>query len=78
MNMQTAGQIANRLATRYFRDGMIENSESVPVQINAVTAEQLIALVREFLSANIWTLGLYGNTHKAVADDLYERFGKLF
>lgn len=78
MSMQTAGQIAMRLATRYFRDGMIENSEAVPVQINAVTADQLIALVREFLDANIWTLGLYGNTHKAVADDLYERFGKLF
>lgn len=78
MGMQTAGQIANRLAGRYFRDGMIENSETVPVQINAVTAEQLIELVREFVAANCWALGLYGDTHKAVADDLAERFSKLF
>lgn len=78
MGIQTVGQIANRLAERYFFDGVIDDFNEVPNRINSITKEQIIETAREFLRHNCWTLGLYGSTDKAMADNLYERFGRVF
>lgn len=78
MGMQTVGQIVNRLAERYFFDGVIDDVNAMPKRINSITAEQIIETTREFLRHDCWTLGLYGSTDKAMADNLYERFAKVF
>ena len=78
MGIQTAGQLTSWLATRYFFDGRIEDFAQEPERIKAITRERVIDTAREFLSHNCWTLGLYGNTDKATADLLHEKFGKLF
>lgn len=78
MSTQTVGQIANYLAERYFFDGVIEDPETVPERIRAVTKEQIIDAARDFVRYNCWTLGLYGSTDKAMADGLQERLGRLF
>ena len=78
MDIQTVGQIANWLAERYFFDGIIDDFASVPERINSITREQIIETARDFLRYNCWTLGLYGSTDKPMADQLYDRFGKVF
>ena len=78
MGMQTTAQIANFMAGPYFSDGVIERHEVMPSRINAVTKDQIVQVVRRFLSDNCWTLGVYGNTRKAVADRLGEIFAPLF
>lgn len=78
MGTQTVGQIASWLAERYFFDGVADDFGAVPQRINSITKEQIVEAVRDFLRYNCWTLGLYGSTDKAMADQLYERFGKLF
>lgn len=78
IGIQTVGQIANWLAERYFFSGLIYNFAEVPERISAITKEQIIEIVREFLRSNCWTIGLYGSTDKAMADNLAERFNKLF
>ena len=78
MGIQTVGQITGWLAERYFFDGIIDDFSAVPGRINAITKEQIIETARDFLRHNCWTLGLYGSTDKAMADQLYDRFAKLF
>ena len=78
MGIQTVGQIAGWLAERYFFDGIIDDFSAVPGRINAITKEQIIETARDFLRHNCWTLGLYGSTDKAMADQLNDRFAKLF
>ena len=58
--------------------GIIDDFASVPRRINSITKEQIIETARDFLRHNCWTLGLYGSTDKAMADQLYDRFAKLF
>ena len=78
MGTQTVGQIANWFAEHYFFDGVIADFSAVPDRINAITREQIVEIARDFLRHNCWTLGLYGSTDKAMADQLYDRFTRLF
>lgn len=78
MGIQTVGQIANWLAERYFFDGVIDDFTSIPDRINSITREQIVETVRDCLRYNCWTLGLYGSTDKAMADQLSERLAKMF
>ena len=78
MGTQTVGQIANWFAEHYFFDGVIADFSAVPDRINAITKEQIVEIARDFLRHNCWTLGLYGSTDKAMADQLYDRFARLF
>lgn len=78
MGIQTVNQAANWLASRYFFDGTIDDFSKVPERIESITKEQIVEVVRDFLRRNCWTIGLYGSTNKAMADQLSERFSKLF
>ena len=78
MGTQTVGQIAGWLADRYFFDGVIDDFSAVPARINAISPEQIIETARDIIRHNCWTLGLYGSTDKTMADQLYDRFAKLF
>lgn len=78
MGIQTVNQAANWLAGRYFFDGTIDDFSKVPERIESITKEQIVEVVRDFLRCNCWTIGLYGSTNKAMADQLSERFSKLF
>lgn len=78
MGVQTVGQLANWLAERYFFNGTIDNFADIPERVKSVSVEQIVETTRDFLRSNCWTLGLYGTTDKATADQLAERFSKLF
>lgn len=78
MGLQTAGQLANFLSGGYFYDGTIKKYEDGPKQINAVTVDKMVALAREFFTTNIWSLGLWGSTDQAMADQLQDKFSVLF
>lgn len=78
MGIQTTGQVANWLANRYFSDGMIDDFAEMPQRIRSITKDQIVETARDFIRHNCWTLGLYGSTDKAAADQLYDRFGRLF
>ncbi|MCL2038130.1 insulinase family protein [Candidatus Saccharibacteria bacterium] len=78
MGIQTTGQLNGWLAARYFFDGRIEDFASEPDRIKAITRERIVDTAREFLANNCWTLGLYGNTDKAMAELLHEKAEKLF
>lgn len=78
MGIQTTGQVANWLASRYFFDGVIDDFAAVPDRINSVTKEQIVEIARDFIRTNCWTLGLYGSTDKPMADQLYDCFARLF
>lgn len=78
MGLQTAGQLANFLAGRYFYDGTIKKYEDGPAQINAVTIDEMVRLAREFFTTNIWSMGLWGSTDQAMADKLQGKFAELF
>ncbi len=78
MGMQTVGQVSGWLANRYFFDGRIEDFDSQPDKIRAITKERIVETAREFFATNCWGLGLYGNTDKATADKLGDKLAKLF
>lgn len=78
MGIQTVGQLNNWLANRYFFDGRVEDFESQPEKIHAITKERITDTAREFFAGNCWGLGLYGNTEKAVAEKLNDKLAKLF
>lgn len=78
MGVQTVGQLTNWLAERYFFNGTIDNFADIPERVKSVGVEQIVETTRDFLRSNCWTLGLYGTTDKATADQLAEKFSKLF
>jgi len=78
MGIQTTSQLNAWLATRYFFDGRIEDFAAEPDRIKAITRQRIVDTAREFLANNCWTLGLYGNTDKAMAEVLHDKAAKLF
>lgn len=78
MGVQTTAQINQWFAGRYFFDGRIEDFTKQPERIKNVTREKIIKTTREFFAAKVWSIGIYGNTDKALADKLHEKLAKLF
>lgn len=78
MGAQTVGRINAWYAGRYFFDGKIEDFMAQPEAINAVTKEQIVDTARQFIHANCWTFGAYGNTEIAFVRDLTAKFEPLF
>lgn len=78
MGAQTAGQINRWYADRYFFDGRINDYDSRPDEIQAVTRERIVETAREFILSDCWILGGIGNIDKAFVDDLYNKLTPLF
>lgn len=78
MGAQTVGRINNWYASRYFFDGKVEDFLKQPEAITAVTKEQIIETARQFLAANCWTLGAYGNSDIAFIRELSAKIEPLF
>lgn len=78
MGAQTVGQISRFYAGRYFSDGWIENYETRPQAIAAVTRKRIIETVNEFITGNCWVLGGVGNTDKALMDSLQAKLETIF
>lgn len=78
MGAQTVGRINNWYASRYFFDGKIEDFLKQPEAINAVTKDQIVETARQFLAANCWTLGAYGNSDIAFIRELSAKIEPLF
>lgn len=78
MGAQTVGRINNWYASRYFFDGKIEDFMKQPEAINAVTKEQIVETARQFLAANCWSFGAYGNSEIAFIRELSAKFEPLF
>jgi predicted Zn-dependent peptidase len=78
MGAQTVGRINNWYASRYFFDGKIEDFLKQPEAINAVTKDQIVETARQFLAANCWTLGAYGNSDIAIIRELSAKIEPLF
>lgn len=78
MGAQTVGRINNWYASRYFFDGKIEDFMKQPEAINAVTKEQIIETARQFLTANCWAFGAYGNSEIAFIRELSAKLEPLF
>lgn len=78
MGAQTAGQINRWYADRYFFDGRINDYDTRPAEIEAVTRERIVETAREFISADCWLLGGIGNVDKAFVDGLNDKLSPLF
>jgi zinc protease len=78
MGAQTVGRINAWYAGRYFFDGKIEDFMAQPDAINAVTKDEIADIARQFVHANCWTFGAYGNTEVAFVRELAEKFSVLF
>ncbi|MGB3024128.1 MAG: pitrilysin family protein [Candidatus Saccharimonadales bacterium] len=78
MGAQTAGQINNWYADRYFFDGRINDYDVRPSEIEAVTRDRIVETAREFINADCWLLGGIGNVDKAFVDSLHEKLVPLF
>lgn len=78
MGIQTVSQMAAYLSGRYFYDEVILNYDDEPAKIKGVTKERMVEQARQFFDSNIWSLGIYGTTDQAMADQLYAKFAKLF
>jgi predicted Zn-dependent peptidase len=78
MGAQTVGRINNWYASRYFFDGKIEDFMKQPEAINAVTKEQIVETARQFLTANCWSFGAYGNSDIAFIRELSAKLEPLF
>lgn len=78
MGAQTVGRINNWYASRYFFDGKIEDFLKQPEAINAVTKDQIVETACQFLAANCWTLGAYGNSDIAFIRELSAKIEPLF
>jgi len=77
MSAQTVGQINHFYASRYFFDGKIENFDTQPSQIQAVTKDRIIETAREFFATNCQTFGAYGNTDTQFIRDLAKPLSDL-
>ncbi len=78
MGAQTAGQINRWYADRYFFDGRINDYDSRPGEIEAVTRDRIVETAREFIASDCWILGGIGNIDKAFVDRLYSKLTPLF
>ena len=78
MGIQTVSQMAAYLSGRYFYDEVILNYDDEPAKIKGVTKERMVEQARQFFDSDIWSLGIYGTTDQAMADQLYAKFAKLF
>ncbi len=78
MGAQTVGQINRWYADRYFFDGHIDDYESRPNAINAVTKRRIVETAREFISSNCWLLGGVGSGDKALLDSLHAKLATIF
>lgn len=78
MGAQTVGQINRWYADRYFFDGHIEDYESRPQAINAVTKRRIVETAREYITSNCWLVGGVGSGDKALMDTLRDKLGTVF
>ena len=78
MGAQTVGQINRWYADRYFFDGHIDDYESRPAAINAVTKRRIVETTREFISSNCWLLGGVGSGDKALMETLNAKLDVIF
>ncbi|MDR2524187.1 MAG: insulinase family protein, partial [Candidatus Nomurabacteria bacterium] len=78
IGIQTVGHLNNWFADHYFMDGRIEDFAAQPNKIRAVTRERIVDAASEFIGANCWGVGIYGNTNKSVAEALRDKLGGLY
>jgi predicted Zn-dependent peptidase len=78
MGIQTVGQLNTWFADRYFADGRIDDFKALPKKTRAVSRDQIVNIAKEFISANCWGIGIYGNTNKATAEILRDKLGGLY
>jgi predicted Zn-dependent peptidase len=78
MGVQTVGRLDNWLSEYYFLDGRIEDFATQPDKINAVTRQKIVDVVNEFISTNCWGIGIYGNTNKALAEELRDKLAVIY
>lgn len=78
MGIQTAGQLANYLRGRYYYDGTIRDFDDAPRRIMSVTKDEIVKMASEYFKSNIWSVGVYGTTTQARADELQEKLSELF
>lgn len=78
MGAQTVGQVNRWYADRYFFDGHIEDYESRPQAINAVTKRRIVETAREYITSNCWLLGGVGSGDKALMDTLRDKLNTIF
>ena len=78
IGVQTVGRLNNWLSEFYFLDGRIEDFAAQPDKIRAVTKQKIIDVTNEFISSKCWGIGIYGNTNKALADELRDELGIIY
>ena len=78
VGIQTVGQLNSWLADFYFLDGRIEDFAVQPDKIRAVTREKIVDTALEFINTQQWGVGIYGNTNKALAEELQEKLEGIY
>ena len=78
MGAQTVAQISNFYTGRYFADDFVKDYAGVPTAILAVTDEQIVRVVREFLAARTWVLAGVTSGQKELLTRLQQTLEQLF
>lgn len=78
MRGQTVSALAGWYAGDYFFDETIDYIDNAKEHIAAITRDDMVRLVREFIDANTWTLGEIGNVKPADTQQHYDILAPLF
>jgi predicted Zn-dependent peptidase len=78
IGVQTVGRLNNWLSDFYFLDGRIEDFAAQPDKIKAVSKQKIISVADEFINMRCWGIGVYGNTNKALADELRAKLNQVY
>ncbi|MDR3125986.1 MAG: insulinase family protein [Candidatus Nomurabacteria bacterium] len=78
IGVQTVGRLNNWLGDFYFLDGRIEDFAAQPDKIKAVSKQKIIDVANEFIAMHCWGIGIYGNTNKALAEELREKLDEIY
>ena len=75
---QTVGGTAGGYLGRYFFDGVIDDYYRVPERIRAVTKRQIIDIVTDMFSDDVWGFGVLGNASRRFAGDRQRQIEPLW
>ncbi len=78
MACQTVSQIAQWYSGRYFFDDQVDNFDSRPRAIKAVTADKIAAIAEQFVGEQCFVLGGLGSADIELLDKLQDKFLTVF
>lgn len=75
---QTVSGTANGYSERYFFDGVIEDYYQIPKRIREITKDQIVTIIRQMFSEDVWGLGTLGSCGEEFTQKLQEKLLPLW